>query len=284
MHTTTHNNRDFTMSLTEVEVHHGKGRKIEKRWLFPCLGRGRGCKRNFVNPEAVIMHLESGKCPGGISKSRLDQVVAEVDRRRGGVVMVVDARRLLGGSDAPTGVLTPSSEWSVVEYTPAISGFQTPWSDIGTPISVGSVALSRPVISTDPLKCPLCGPEGKTFKAANDLRQHIESLFHAPRIYRCPNGMSGKEERIFQSLSGLVQHLSGGPCTEGGMIVTEVRARGVSVMGVLAEVAARVTKEMAKELEWANLVGRLVEIEGDDRDFDTEEEIGRGWEDLSLET
>ncbi|KAF8246307.1 hypothetical protein K440DRAFT_632318 [Wilcoxina mikolae CBS 423.85] len=104
----------------------------------------------------------------------------------------------------PPGIFTPSSTLSGL-YTPRsnITGFGE--ADFQFAFGNGRV-------------CYICN---RTFSSPKVLQIHLDSLAHAPRIYKCPTFLfvtlphSEKPHRDFKSLSGLVMHLESGACKGG---------------------------------------------------------------------
>jgi hypothetical protein len=119
-------------------------------------------------------------------------------------------------------ILTPS-EWSGSEYdgksehslvaTAAYQNNQSPSGGYG-----GSVYLSN-------LCCPLCLATGnkRIFKNTKSLDDHVSSVAHAEKAFRCPMVfVSDKNKasvsvpsRLFTTLSRLTQHLESGQCKGG---------------------------------------------------------------------
>lgn len=114
-----------------------------------------------------------------------------------------------------------------VIFTPpgsSIDGVADEWSFVSSPpvftprptsVDGSSVATIRYDTSSKSWPCSDCF---STFATKKDLRQHISSAVHAPKIFHCPtSGPAGTEapDREFSTASGLIQHVEGGACSAG---------------------------------------------------------------------
>ena len=109
-------------------------------------------------------------------------------------------------------MLTPSQfsgEWSFVNI-----GLATPST---TSIGDSGAAVMQYDAARKAWPCVVEGCE-KTFKKQDGLMQHLNSAYHTPKLFRCPNGlvMEGQEhERVFKTISGFAMHLESGNCVGG---------------------------------------------------------------------
>ena len=134
---------------------------------------GRGCNRSFVSTAALTLHLESGTCPSGITRDKLNRIVVRADRDN----YITDRSRLLTGPSGQNELPAPSTIWAT----------ERSWNGVA-------------------YECFLCN---STFRTLVHLNQHLKSPRHADKIYRCPKS----DCRIkFSTLSGLCQHVEGGSC------------------------------------------------------------------------
>lgn len=115
-------------------------------------------------------------------------------------------------------ILSPSAS----EDSSALSG----WSFLNSSRKLTPAPSSLDGSSTDTIcydedsqswPCPTCS---ETFRKKHDLVQHINSIVHSPKIFRCPTdlpGLSGsrKPTLCFKTLSGLAQHVEAGSCKGG---------------------------------------------------------------------
>jgi hypothetical protein len=86
------------------------------------------------------------------------------------------------------------------------------------------VAIESPAYLPN-LFCPLCLAAGKkrVFKDLNALTAHVSSAAHAEKAFRCPVVFAGDKNKasdsvqpkLFNTLSGLTQHLESGQCRGG---------------------------------------------------------------------
>lgn len=104
------------------------------------------CPDKFTNLTGVTLHLESGKCPSGIDRQKIDQYCRQVDRDH------VFTNRLI---EYPTSIT----------YKPA-TATRSAWDE------------DRKLF-----KCCLC-PRG--FLNLTALNQHLNSPVHQQKIYHCP--------------------------------------------------------------------------------------------------
>lgn len=117
---------------------------IHNRRKYTCPGRG--CGKSFVAHGDLALHLESGTCPSGVTRTKLNDVVVRLDR--GNVVT------------NPSRLLTYNQESRVV----------TTWANQG---AWNGLAY----------ECVLCH---RMFGQLSALNAHLGSPAHADKIYRCP--------------------------------------------------------------------------------------------------
>ena len=106
------------------------------------------CPDKFTNLTGVTLHLESGKCPSGIDRQKIDQYCRQVDRDH------VFTNRLIEYHTLDT-----------YQYKPAAA--------TGTAWNVRRGCFG----------CYLC-PRG--FPNLTALNQHLNSPVHQQKIYHCP--------------------------------------------------------------------------------------------------
>ncbi|KAI0799699.1 hypothetical protein BC629DRAFT_191473 [Irpex lacteus] len=133
----------------------------------------RACEGLFISNRDLALHLESGACPGGVSRDRLDRLVARVDKLR---------------------VIT-------------LPGMET--CDNGPSVGSVSDAASGSGSRTSPYECSNCGTP---FKSFGQLRSHEDGPAHAAVRYQCPPRRGGCEQQ-FKTLSGLLAHVQSTKCT-----------------------------------------------------------------------
>ena len=203
---------------------------------------GGSCSRCFGSPAAMLQHLESGACPSGMDRHKLNLLVLRSDReglvsspagavqdllekatrRLGEATALGDAKAALDSRDvvswqsgSSTGgvILTPSSSM----ISPSLA------SPILTPVSGYSSALAVPTKGAT--RCPLCPPTRRPFSTPQSLQQHLESPAHDARIFHCPvspltfTGVEGQGKatvKWFSTVSGMGQHVESGACVTGG--------------------------------------------------------------------
>ncbi|KAK5663821.1 hypothetical protein OQA88_24 [Cercophora sp. LCS_1] len=206
---------------------------------------GRGCGRRFGSPAAMLQHLESGACPSGMNRHKLNMLVLRSDRE--GLVSspAGDVQRLLqeatrqlvkataaGSGDATAAIdsydvvsLRSGSSTGGVILTPStsIASSLSLASPILTPTSSCRSALAVP--TKGDTRCPLCPSTRRAFPTPQSLQQHLQSPAHDARIFRCPvspltftgMGTQGKATvKWFSTVSGMGQHVESGACTTGG--------------------------------------------------------------------
>src|SRR5260221_9401018 len=134
---------------------------------------GRGCNRAFVSHGALVLHVESGTCPSGMTREKLNRLVVRADKSN----YITNPDRLLTG---PLGHFEP-------------------------PAAKATWATERSW-NGEAYECFLCNSE---FKTLERLNQHLQSPRPEDKIYRCPKPDCRTE---FVTLSGLCQHVEGGTC------------------------------------------------------------------------
>jgi hypothetical protein len=135
---------------------------------------GRGCSKSFVSYGALVLHVESGACPSGMTRDRLNRLVVRRDTRH----YITNPDRLIEG--------------------PLDGRYEPP-----APVETWATELSW---NGEEYECFLCGG---TFETLARLNKHLQSPRHADKIYRCPKPDCRTE---FRTLSGLCQHVEGGTC------------------------------------------------------------------------
>ncbi|KAL9612265.1 MAG: hypothetical protein Q9167_003133 [Letrouitia subvulpina] len=127
-----------------------------------------------------------------------------------------------GDDESDGGVLlTPSTGGTFSEMSPARS-LQF-WPDN----SLSEIDQREPLFMKAPpsqlLRCPICPPGKGYFSSVRGLQLHMDSPAHDPKIFHCPmafvSSASGsgrlKQEKSFNTLSGLASHLEAGACRGG---------------------------------------------------------------------
>lgn len=136
----------------------------------PCPGKK--CNKKFVSGAALLLHLESGKCPSRITRDQVNRVAAKYDTNH----VITNPARMIAYHEGGSGsVPTWATERS--------------WN--------GSM-----------YECFLCHRECRTLDALN---QHLASPAHEEKMYRCPRGYSGCGTE-FKTLSALCQHVESEMC------------------------------------------------------------------------
>ncbi|GAA6034323.1 hypothetical protein JCM8097_002668 [Rhodosporidiobolus ruineniae] len=183
-------------SQANLNAHLNSSAHVSRSVLCPT-----GCGAPFVSRSAAIQHLETGLCPSGLTRAKIDYHVQRLD---------------------PSRLITSGSQ----QLLPA--------PDSRSVTTTSYVATER---SWDPdqraYRCFLCS---RLFNSLHGLNQHLLSPRHthsnknssssSPKLYKCPNRTCAKQ---FATLSGLVQHAEADSC---GVIRAPVVQRTLdSVMG-----------------------------------------------------
>ncbi|KAI9899710.1 hypothetical protein N3K66_006171 [Trichothecium roseum] len=208
------------------------------------------CGKKFVTPSGLFHHLESGKCPSGMDRESLNDLV-----------LTHDTDRLITRASDPTNELlhnisSLSIESDVSSDDEDEPGIMTPTSDGGASLPLPSdsdvLTPSRGSISIDSwedlvarssdMRCPFCPPERGPFCNETALQQHLQSPAHAERLFFCPTAFlgslgnkGGSLRNTFTTVSGLSQHLESGACKGGSttfkkvVAYLEVRLRAVNI-------------------------------------------------------
>ena len=208
--------------------------------------KSKGCLQHFRSPSALLHHLESGNCPSGTTRRKLNAVVQENDIHQiisGPTEFTMQQQAMvMSGAETPTtssdiGVmLTPSSSNTLDHF---------PTSQILTPQSSQSTDLAIFCLESSSKICPLCPKTRRPFPTSLALQQHLCSPAHTPKMFHCPvsffpasDSKKSTIKKSFSTLSGLAQHLESGVC-EGGQITLqkaveyiEVRLRDMGMMKV----------------------------------------------------
>ncbi|KDQ53522.1 hypothetical protein JAAARDRAFT_61237 [Jaapia argillacea MUCL 33604] len=124
---------------------------------------GSGCGKSFPSIAALTLHLESGTCPSGITRKKLDKRVAEFDRQG----LITDRLRIT--SESPyqvTDTYATDAAWngSAYECYFCARGFRT--------LFALNQHLKSPVHESANYRCPHCQVQ---FGTLSGLVQHIES-------------------------------------------------------------------------------------------------------------
>ena len=210
------NKQALNQHLSSV-IHHPLGK-------IACAG-GKGCKRHFTSPSALVHHLESGACCSGITRKSLnalvrskdvDKMISNNSAKKGTLSLDRDDAASTSSSGGVP-VLTPSTNWSTgsapLTPSPSLSGLLTPVSDFELPPSDLALKISP--------SCPQCF---KKFRSLRVLQDHMSSPVHELKIFHCPlsitvpllgHSEAEKATKIFSTLSGLTQHLESGACMGG---------------------------------------------------------------------
>ncbi|EMD66387.1 hypothetical protein COCSADRAFT_34945, partial [Bipolaris sorokiniana ND90Pr] len=182
---------------------------------------GKGCKRKFSAPSALLHHLESGKCCSGMDRDDIydiiqlydkDHTIHTLPKLTPSSSTYLSAHGLSPDSGTPTASLDSSDGWLLVTPTHSqgsVEGSLVDW----TPLEDSRLSLgSRHVIDgiKPELRCPLCPRKSKAFRTIQALQQHIVSPTHCDKA----ETKQGKAKQ-FTTLSGLAQHLESGPCHGG---------------------------------------------------------------------
>lgn len=202
---------------------------------------GGHCERGFTSPSAMLHHLESGSCPSGLYRRKINRLIREKDV--GGIIT--------SQADGPGGIISDgedsssSDSWSfdddgsevsspgsdrsgVLVHTPnsstqgggTVALFSSPGGAL-TPVSDGQLSIGMEVLSLaeGERKCPLCpATRTRTFGSSGALLQHLNSVAHAPPVFHCPLTLAAEgkgDMKEFTTLSGMTQHLESGACKGG---------------------------------------------------------------------
>ncbi|KAI0294629.1 hypothetical protein B0F90DRAFT_1755958 [Multifurca ochricompacta] len=150
---------------------HHLNSKLHKLSSYSCPGSG--CTRSFISAAALALHLESGTCPSGMTRIKLDRFTVRIDEKN----YITNPRRLITGPDGGYQPPPTSRTWAT----------DRSWNGWA-------------------YECFLCN---NTYRALSALNQHLQSPRHQEKIYRCPKQDCRTE---FVTLSGLCQHVEGGSC------------------------------------------------------------------------
>ncbi|EKG09479.1 Zinc finger C2H2-type protein [Macrophomina phaseolina MS6] len=203
--------------------------------IIPC-PTGDSCQKKFATPSALLNHLESGKCPSGLTRARLNAMVISNDTE-GHIVdhaaiedVAAPSSRLVG--DRAFGLAArEEADIETSEQSSSGSLILTPMTnetsdeviqDLG---QTGAGTPSSTLIELTRIRsrvCPLC-PDRRPFRTAAALEAHVNSAAHAPKIFHCPlipikdlpPGTKEVKIKSFSTLSGLAQHLETGVCRGG---------------------------------------------------------------------
>ncbi|TFK18694.1 hypothetical protein FA15DRAFT_728928 [Coprinopsis marcescibilis] len=151
---------------------------------------GRGCGLGFVSTSALALHLESGTCSSGATRSTVNKFVQQYDRNN----VITDPARMIGGSfqnEVVTFYATDAS-WNGRHY-----------------------------------ECYLCS---NGYSSLRGLNQHLASPRHQAKIYICPSSdctmrfttLSGFCQHVESERCGLLQSSSQARAIVGGL-VSQVR-------------------------------------------------------------
>lgn len=134
-----------------------------------------GCNKAFLDNADLVAHWETGTCPSGVDRHRIDEAFVAVDSRyfTDPAVLVADS---YGNRRAP-----PPSKARVRDS----------------------------MRDGDAWKCSRCS---RTFGTRDILRQHLRGPAHAPRFYRCAEAYNGCDS-YFSVLSALVRHTESECCS-----------------------------------------------------------------------
>jgi hypothetical protein len=184
------------------------------------------CDVTFTSPSAMLQHLESGGCKGGMTREKLNALLHKHDTDRR--LTFVSSPSQLGASTYSKPLLTfqplshiDQSRADKNLYTPSVSSSTTPTDTGGvifTPNGsnrdskntnewsfLGSAGIMTPSATTcitptaasqyaatilydgGQQKWP-CNVPGcnKAFRKKHDLVAHIHSVAHAPKLFHCP--------------------------------------------------------------------------------------------------
>ncbi|KAH8802570.1 hypothetical protein F5884DRAFT_860934 [Xylogone sp. PMI_703] len=220
------------------------------------------CQKRFNCPSGQLQHLESGTCVSGMTKAKLDAVIAINDPGR--IITSVTEQWLLEENSSATStsqtrspILTPTSTEFFDSYPSSV--MLTPTSTLSNTTDFHSMLISRLNTKHSSQKCPLC-PASRIRKfRPHALRDHLSSSVHAqvsmptlwPHpvsneiLFHCPYGLMGegnnKPIKQFSTISGLAQHLESGACGGGketfrrvvGEVEMQMMAMGFSGLKLL---------------------------------------------------
>lgn len=145
-----------------------------------------GCGRSFISYSAAAIHLESGSCPSGLNREKINHHITQWDRQG----LITTQRRAL---PAPPSYNSSTSSHQKFEATEASYSHQN-----------------------GAYKCPF---DNRLFGTLRALNQHLGSAKHTyttrtnaggDKLYRCPRRNDCEKE--FLTLSGLLQHVEQGNC------------------------------------------------------------------------
>ncbi|KAI0791144.1 hypothetical protein C8Q75DRAFT_759659 [Abortiporus biennis] len=137
---------------------------------FACPGRG--CGMSFVSEAARVLHFESGTCPSGVNRERLNRFAIQMDRSH----VITNPSRLISYDSTSN---TSSQLWAT----------ERTWNG-------------------DAYECFLCHRE---FRSLSAINAHLHSPAHEDKIYRCPTAWQGCNMQ-FKTISALFQHVESESC------------------------------------------------------------------------
>ena len=161
---------------------------------------GGQCDRHFVSLSAALRHLESGACPSGIN---MDKILAFIQR--------MDTDRVITSSDLNYSSIVPER----IKDSETISSLDE--DALSTPSTNGGVLLDQLSLSMAHLDlsdntCTACA---KSFSGPKDLKNHMKSPVHLPKLFHCDLPPTTRGFKTFRTLSDLLRHIESGACKNG---------------------------------------------------------------------
>ncbi|KAF8861395.1 hypothetical protein BDZ45DRAFT_647691 [Acephala macrosclerotiorum] len=165
--------------ITTQAMQMHKASRVHKPLCAPlyCIGSN-GCGKKFDSPSSMILHLESGSCPSGLTRQKLNAVIAQQD-----------PKHLI---TSPTALGSTESRGGNISYVAPLPLFLCPL-------------------------CPPTHNRFRTARDLDNHSRspaHALKIFHCPAAL---SGRSRKKlaEKSFSTLSGLAMHVESGACGKG---------------------------------------------------------------------
>ena len=193
------------------------------------------CQSAFNCPSALLHHLESGGCPSGWTRERINMVLHKSDIERVFTTGIISLQSSTPSSALTTPIMTPSTptltpcDWSLVDVEEGVRSWSLQTQDSHPLDGTSSSSRSDASFLQETggfltIQCSACLMMGikRTFINMAALQQHLSSAAHDPKTIKCPSAFfnqadpSGKSEvRYFKTLSGMIQHVESGGCVGG---------------------------------------------------------------------
>jgi hypothetical protein len=169
----------------------------------------------------MLHHLESGGCPSGMNRAKLNMLVVRNDTERAisspdfalqGLLREATRRLATSRATTPTGDMSTAATKTATTSTPESGddheAVLTPSSSSGTSGNATSGVMLTPsstmasasllvltpssgysstvVSASGGTRCPLCPPTRRQFATLQSLQQHLLSPAHDAQIFHCP--------------------------------------------------------------------------------------------------